>query len=117
MMTARQYKRLRQWDRATQPAYNAGFLDGQEWYSIGYDRPPDPDLDHGPPFDLHFYIRRSKRLLQMLDNHERARERGRVDGWDAAQERHQALEQEDWIEAQVEQGLEQIGTYLKQRAA
>ena len=115
-MTQRQYKRLRKWDKATRPAYDAGVLDGMDMYFRGEDRPPDPDEGYNAPFDLRFCWTHNARVEQMLHNHEIARERGRYDGWEQAQEMREKADREDWIEAQVLDGLAKFEGLLRKVA-
>jgi hypothetical protein len=112
-MTHRQYNRFRKWDGATQPAYNAGVMDGMDIFYRGEDRPPDPDLGYDAPFDLSFQWRKRGRIEQMLRNHEIARERGRVDGWDQAKEQQEKADRDDWIEGLVEDGLAKFEALLR----
>ena len=116
-MTARQYNRLRKWDLATQPAYNAGVMDGMDAGFCDLPRPCDPDEGYDAPFDLNFYWRPRRRYEQQILNHNLARQRGRVDGWDMAKQQMREAEEEEALLTEVEDGLQQIEAFLRERAA
>lgn len=112
-MTARQYKRLRKWEKRVEPAYSAGFMDGQDMAYTGEPRPNELVSE----LDITVYFRRYMRHAQGVSNAAIARSRGRVDGFDMAMHQIKQAEDEDFIEAQVERGMEQIESYLRERAA
>ena len=115
-MTAAQYRRMRKWDLTTQPAYNAGVMDGMDLRFCGNPRPADPDAGYDAPFDLNFYLHPRKRYEQQILNHNLARERGRVDGWDMAEKQVEEVEREESIIGEVEDGIAKLEDFLKRTA-
>lgn len=115
-MTQGQYRRLRKWDLVTQPAYNAGVMDGMDARFCGCPRPVDPDEGHKAPFDLRFFFHPRKRYEQQVLNHTIARERGRVDGWDMADDQVRQADEEEALLTEVEDGLQKFEAFLRQAA-
>lgn len=112
-MTWGQHRRLQKWERRVQPAYEAGVMDGMDCAFLGEPRPFEPSSELITTIYLRPYLRRA----QAVSNAAVARMRGRYDGFELAAEQIRKADDEDFIDCQVAEGMAQIESYLRQKAA
>lgn len=110
-MTAKEFRRVRRWDKRVHKSYQAGVMDGFDMRLAGHDR-PDPLLSD---YNTKFYFRPRMKHAQTVTNAAIARSRGKADGWDSADREVLRAEHEEIVAGALADGFAELEWYANNR--